>query len=57
MESQKQLREAIEKAETKKMEENWKKINNMAKINPKMIWEARKWAKGSNRLVYNTMTE
>ena len=34
MESQKQLKEEIEKAEAKSWKKSWNKINSMAKINP-----------------------
>ena len=57
MESQKQLREEIEKAKAKKLDEKLEKINSLAKINPNIIWEARKCTKGCNSIDYNTITE
>ena len=57
MESQKQLREEIEKAEAKKLEDKLEKINSMTKINPNIIWEARKRSKGCSSIDYNTITE
>ena len=42
LESQKKLRNLIEEAETKRIEERLKKVQEKAKINPNAIWDARK---------------
>ena len=57
MASQKELRNAIEQANTKTIEDRLKKLQEQAKITPNIIWEARKRAKGCKGLEYNTYTE
>ena len=57
LESQKKLRHLIEEAETKKIEEKLKRLQEKAKINPNTIWDARKKAKECNGLEYTTYTE
>ena len=57
LERQKKLRNLIEEAETKRIEEKLKNLQEKAKINPKTIWDARKKAKGCNGLEYTTYTE
>ena len=56
-ESQIKLRNKIEEAEAKKIENKLEEIHRKAKINPNTIWEARKRAKTSNGLDYPTYTE
>ena len=57
MESQKKLREAIENEESRKIEARLQELSKKAKINPNIIWETRKRAKGCNDLDYNTVDE
>ena len=57
LERQKKLRNLIEEAETKRIEEKLKKLQEKAKINPNTTWDARKKAKGCNGLEYTTYTE
>ena len=57
MESQKKLREAIENEESRKIEAKLQELSKKAKINPNIIWETRKRAKGFNGLDYNTVDE
>ena len=57
MESQKKLREAIENEESRKIEAKLQELSMKAKINPDIIWETRKRAKGRNGLDYNTVEE
>ena len=57
MASQKELRNAIEQANIKTIEDRLKKLQKKAKITPNAIWEARKRAKGCKGLEYNTYTE
>ena len=57
MESQKKLRKAIEKEETNIINNKLQNLVKRAKINPNIIWETRKRAKGCNGLEYNTLKE
>ena len=57
MESQKKLRKAIEKEETNIINNKLQNLVKRAKINPNIIWETRKRAKGCNGLEYNTIKE
>ena len=57
MESQKKLREAIENEESRKIEARLQELSKKAKINPNIIWETRKRAKGCNGLDHNTVDE
>ena len=51
------LRTKIEEAGAKKIENKLEEIHRKAKINPNIIWDARKRAKGSNGLDYRAYTE
>ena len=57
IEAQKQIREAIEREEAKKIEIRLTKMAEKAKIDPNIIWNARRRAQGSKELEYNTITE
>ena len=57
IEAQKHIREAIEREEAKKIEIRLTKMAEKAKIDPNIIWNARKRAQGSKELEYNTITE
>ena len=57
IEAQKHIREAIEREEAKKIEIRLTKMAEKAKIDPNIMWNARKRAQGSKELEYNTVTE
>ena len=57
IEAQKQIREAIEREEAKKIEIRLTKMAEKAKNDPNIIWNARRRAQGSKELEYNTITE
>ena len=56
-ESQIKLRTKIEEAVAMNIENKLKEIHRKAKINPNIIWDARKRVKASNGLDYPTYTE
>ena len=57
MNSQTELRKAIEKEEENIINNRLQDLAKKAKINPNTIWETRKRAKGCNGLDYKTITE
>ena len=54
---QKAHRQEIEKEETTKMQERLEKLATKAKIDPNIIWKARKQTKNNNELDYDIITE
>ena len=57
IEAQKQIWEAKKREEAKKIEIRLTKMAEKAKIDPNIIWNARRRAQGSKELEYNTITE
>ena len=47
----------IEKYEAEQTEKRTRELINRTKIDPNIIWQARKQAKGNNELEYNTIAE
>ena len=56
IEAQKQIWKAIDREEAKKIQIRITKIAEKAKIDPSIIWNARKRAQGCKELEYNTIT-